>query len=314
MTGTATTDPLAHTDGAYDVAVVGGGPAGCSAGVFTARYGLSTVVFDRGSSSLRRCAYLENFLGFPAGVDIDLFYELAHDHVREAGGVLVDDLVESVERDGDGFRLSTQDGRTVRADVVVAATKYDGDYLRPLGEPSMFETADPEAGGSGERFDRSYPNDDGSTPVEGLYVAGPLSGCGDQAIIAAGHGATVGRTVVGSYRSAAGYWGTFAERYDWLRQAAELDGEWGDRDRWREWFDEAAPADLDDDRRRRLREQHIDDRLAAYVDDETVAERRARGHRELAARLDPDAVLDALSDERIRAYAASLDDSDVSEE
>lgn len=51
-------------DSEFDVVIVGGGPAGCSAGVFCAREGLDTVIFDRGRSSLQRCAHLENYLGF----------------------------------------------------------------------------------------------------------------------------------------------------------------------------------------------------------------------------------------------------------
>ena len=58
-------------DDHHDVVIVGGGPAGCSAGVFCAREGLDTVMFDRGRSSIQRCAHLENFLGFPKGIDID---------------------------------------------------------------------------------------------------------------------------------------------------------------------------------------------------------------------------------------------------
>ena len=57
-----------------DVAVVGGGPAGSSAAVFTARYGLDTVVFDRGPSSIGRCAHLGNYLGCPAGIDVETLY------------------------------------------------------------------------------------------------------------------------------------------------------------------------------------------------------------------------------------------------
>ena len=48
-----------------EVATVGGGPAGCSA--------------------VRRCAHLENYRGFPAGIDIETLYELMHDHVETAG-------------------------------------------------------------------------------------------------------------------------------------------------------------------------------------------------------------------------------------
>ena len=60
-----------------DVVVIGGGPAGCAAGIFTARYGLDTVLFDRGRSSIQRCAHLENYLGFPAGIDVETLYEVS---------------------------------------------------------------------------------------------------------------------------------------------------------------------------------------------------------------------------------------------
>jgi thioredoxin reductase len=45
----------------HDVVIIGGGPAGCSAGVFVGREGLDTVIFDRGRSSLLRCGHLENY-------------------------------------------------------------------------------------------------------------------------------------------------------------------------------------------------------------------------------------------------------------
>lgn len=103
----------------YDVVIVGGGPAGCSAGIFAARYGLETVIFDRGRSSIQRCAHLENYLGFPAGIDIETLYALMHDHAEVAGCEYVSDLVESVTRtdDGDGFVVETEQESTLpRAD------------------------------------------------------------------------------------------------------------------------------------------------------------------------------------------------------
>ena len=55
----------------YGIVIVGGGPTGATTGVFTARAGLDTFVFDRGRSSIKRCAHLENgwWEGVASGVD-----------------------------------------------------------------------------------------------------------------------------------------------------------------------------------------------------------------------------------------------------
>ncbi|WP_049985242.1 FAD-dependent oxidoreductase [Halobellus rufus] len=327
--------------GDSDVVVVGGGPAGCAAGVFLARYGLDVAVFDRGNSSLRRCAYLENYLGFPAGIDVETFYALLHDHAAEAGCDVVDDLVESVttagtvgsdpERGvsdaGDGsdgeygsegrFVVETQDGRVRRTARVVAAARYDAAYLRPLGDDAMFETREYE-GETTEHFDRDYPNPDGSTPIDGLYVASPSTHADTQALVAAGHGARVARTVIADVRRERGYPEDLAEHWDWLRREASRPDEWADRDRLREWFDERAgdAADGDSERYATLRERDIDRRLDAYVAEAEVARRTQRGHDRLLAHLDDervmahlddDRLLDHVDDERILAAAREID-------
>ncbi|WP_224337478.1 NAD(P)/FAD-dependent oxidoreductase [Haloprofundus halobius] len=279
----------------YDVAVVGGGPAGCSVGVFTARYGLDTVVFDRGNSSLRRCAYLENFLGFPAGIDVETFYGLIHDHVEEAGCDRLAEMVETVERtDGDAFVLETQTGRHVTATRVVAAARYDATYLRPLDDAGeMFET-DEHGDEVRERFDRDYPDDDGSTPVDGLYVAAPTD-AEAQAILSAGHGARVARTLLSDVRRECGYPDALADHWDWVRSETDLSGEWTDRDRWREWFDGRLPDDceVDESTLVDLRERQIDRRFEAYLSDDEIDRRTRRGQRRLLEHLDDDLVLDA---------------------
>ena len=55
----------------YDIVIIGSGPTGATTGVFTARAGLDTFVFDRGRSSIKRCAHLENgwWEGVASGVD-----------------------------------------------------------------------------------------------------------------------------------------------------------------------------------------------------------------------------------------------------
>ena len=71
--GLRTSLSVAAADGAYDVAIVGGGPAGLAAAVYGASEGLKTMLIERlapggqaGSSSR-----IENYLGFPTGLSGD---------------------------------------------------------------------------------------------------------------------------------------------------------------------------------------------------------------------------------------------------
>ena len=194
-----TTDHDGSTD--YDVIVVGGGVAGLSAGVFTARADLTTLVVNHGVSILQRNAHLENYLGFPLGIDSRLFGLLAEEQAEEAGCELREERVTRVAhversgRDGagdeeselaDAFHVETDDGERLTARRVVAASWKDSDYLADL---DVERTED----GS-----KQYVSVDeaGRTGVEGLYAAGRLAKQYHQAIVAAGHGAQVGLTLV----------------------------------------------------------------------------------------------------------------------
>ncbi|QLG50084.1 NAD(P)/FAD-dependent oxidoreductase [Natrinema halophilum] len=292
MSGSPTSQESSAFD--RDVVIVGGGPAGCTAGVFTARYDLDTVIFDRGRSSIQRCASLENFPGFPAGIDIETFYGLLHDHATAAGCEIVSDLVESLEREDGGFAVETQDGRRVTARRVVAATRYGGEYLRGLDDEAMFEAHEYD-GGQQSRFDRRYADHDGTTPIEGLFVASPSREADRQAIVAAGRGARVALSLVEAARRDRGYPEPLTDRYDWVRRESELGDEWSDRDRWREHFDDRVPDDYDrsEDRLAELREQEIDRRLASYIPPDERERRAERGQRRLIEHIDDEIVLEA---------------------
>jgi hypothetical protein len=287
-----------------DVAVVGGGPAGSSAAVFLARYGLDTVVFDRGNAALQRCAYLSNYLGFPGGIGVDEFHELMHAHVGEAGAERVPEMVVSVERSDDGFVVETQEGRTTTVDSVLAAAWYDGSYLRPLDGGEMFEEHE-HHGEVEDRFDPSYPDEEGRTPVDGLYVASPAEGRSAQAIVAAGNGAHVARRLIEDRRRERGFPEGVAPLYDWLRRDAEFTGEWGERERWREWFEnEAGDHDLDDDRFEELRETYLDRAFGTRLSREEAEERADRGLERFVEVVGSRSVLDAVDDNVIHEYLA----------
>ncbi|MEF8857183.1 MAG: FAD-dependent oxidoreductase [Haloplanus sp.] len=175
----------------YDVCIVGGGVAGLSAATFTARHGLETLVLDAGESILRRNAHLENFPGFPAGVNARLLLELMGDQADRAGAERRDAEVTRVGRAGDEngtspgeensrFVVETADIGRYRTEYVVAATKNAVDYL------------DVDGVGVIDRGKSFVDVDEGGrTGVDGLYAAGRLAEKPHQTVVCAGHGAEV---------------------------------------------------------------------------------------------------------------------------
>ncbi|AHG00037.1 thioredoxin reductase [Halostagnicola larsenii XH-48] len=307
-----TTDLDTGMDFDYDVVIVGGGPAGCSAGIFAARYGLETVIFDRGRSSIQRCAHLENYLGFPTGIDIETLYALMHDHAEVAGCEHVSDLVESVTPtgDGDGFTVELEEGEHVTTRRLIAATRYGGAYLRGLDdENAMFESYEYD-GEERERFNKEYAETDGTTPVDRLYVASPSTESDSQAIVAAGRGARTGITVVEDVRREQGYPDPVANYYDWVRREEELEDEWRDRDRWEQYFDDRMPDDhdLEEADRLEIREREIDRRLEQYIDRSDRKRRRIRGQERLLEYVDDERILEAAREITVKRESDSSTD------
>ena len=174
------------TDTEFDVAVVGGGVAGRSAAIFTARHDLETLVLDAGSPLLRRNAHLENYPGFPAGIDARFLLDAMADDAETAGATVHEARVTAVERDDDGFLIDTAAGERYVATRVVAATKNATDYLADLDGVDILDRG------------KTYVDADerGRTGVAGLYAAGRLAGKPHQTVVAAGHGAEVAVTLL----------------------------------------------------------------------------------------------------------------------
>jgi thioredoxin reductase len=112
------------------VAVVGGGAAGLSAALFTAKNGLDTVVFDTDETWMHK-AHLFNYLGIESE-DGSAFVEDAREQVDSFG---VDrhqgEEVTAVATDGDGFTVTTEDAE-YDADYVVLATGAKRDLAEEL--------------------------------------------------------------------------------------------------------------------------------------------------------------------------------------
>lgn len=173
------------TTASSDVVIIGGGVAGRSAGIFTARHGLSTVVLSAGGSLLERNAHLENYPGFPAGINARTFLELVKEQAERAGCEFHSETVTRVTKD-EGFQVETESGNDWHSRYVICATKNDVSYLQSIQELEIIDR--------GKTF--AACRDGGRTQVAGLYVAGRLAEKPHQTIVCAGHGAEVAVAVL----------------------------------------------------------------------------------------------------------------------
>jgi thioredoxin reductase len=169
-----------------EVIIVGGGVAGLSAAIYTARADLSTRIISTGESILNRNAHLENYPGFPAGINPRLLLELMRAQARRAGVWFIDGEAEQVEQTNGGFEVTCADGESYDATYLIAASWADPSYLEGL-DISLIDRGS-------KQFIST--DDQGRTDVDGLYAAGRLAEQHHQTIVAAGHGAQVGLTLL----------------------------------------------------------------------------------------------------------------------
>ena len=114
---------------AYDVVIVGGGPAGLAAAVYAASEGLKTLLVESSApgGQAGQSSLIENYLGFPRGISgADLARRAATQATRFGAEILVPARVAKVERK-DPFRIvHLEDGSslTAKALVVTSGVEY----------------------------------------------------------------------------------------------------------------------------------------------------------------------------------------------
>jgi thioredoxin reductase (NADPH) len=131
--------PQALDELAFELLVVGAGPAGLSTAVYSASEGLSVLVVDAGGigGQARSSSLIRNYLGFAKGVSGSRLAEQAYDQAAAFGAsFLFMHRATALGRAGDELGLSLEDGRQIRAQAVVLAV---GASYERLGIPELEE-------------------------------------------------------------------------------------------------------------------------------------------------------------------------------
>ena len=108
----------------YQVAVVGGGPAGLTAALYTTRLGHDTALVDRGGGRAAMMADTHNVVGVTEETSGNEYLQTGLEQVKSYGGDHYRDMIRDAERTEDG-RIRLEGGDvTILADRVVLATGF----------------------------------------------------------------------------------------------------------------------------------------------------------------------------------------------
>ena len=105
----------------YEVTVVGGGPAGLTAALYTTRLGHDTAVINRGGGRAAMMLDTHNVVGVTEDVTGNEFLQTAVEQVKQYGAAYHRDFVTDVERTDDGrFHVVAGDVEALTDHVVLA--------------------------------------------------------------------------------------------------------------------------------------------------------------------------------------------------
>jgi thioredoxin reductase (NADPH) len=121
----------------YEVVIIGGGPAGLAAGLYTSRAGLKSLLAERGmfGGQIVNAPLVENYPGFPEGISGAELGSLMHQQATKYGLDMVTAEVTGVEV-GQPYKIvTTEGGFEAEAIIIAAGSEYS--KLNVPGEETL---------------------------------------------------------------------------------------------------------------------------------------------------------------------------------
>ena len=121
----------------YEVVIIGGGPAGLTAGLYAARARLDSLLIERGvvGGQIADAELVENFPGFPQGISGTELGELMHQQATKYGLESLTAEVTGIRLEGEKRVITTTNGEFIARAVIIAS----GSERQKLGIPGEEE-------------------------------------------------------------------------------------------------------------------------------------------------------------------------------
>lgn len=112
----------------YDVIIVGAGPAGISASLYTVRRNLKTLIIYQENSALEKSTRIENYYGFENGINGEDLYKIGIRQAQNVGANVIEDEVTNIQieylkKDGNReqiFKVQTLNNEFESKSVILA--------------------------------------------------------------------------------------------------------------------------------------------------------------------------------------------------
>lgn len=120
----------------YDLIIIGGGPAGITAGIYAARQKLNILLITKnfGGQIARKAVEIWNYPGFEKISGIELIQKMV-DHLKSQEiEIKTEEEVIKIEKKGENFLISTKNKKTYQAKAVILTSGADPRPLEVPGE------------------------------------------------------------------------------------------------------------------------------------------------------------------------------------
>ncbi|MDR0791337.1 MAG: NAD(P)/FAD-dependent oxidoreductase [Methanomassiliicoccaceae archaeon] len=121
-----------------DIIIIGAGPAGIQAAIHAARGKMSVAMIGKRTNSAMYGAHVENYFGISGRTDGTEMLNIGIAQARTFGAEHIEENVIGMERSGDVFSVTTENGSSFKAKAVILAPGLSRVKLNIPGEKEFF--------------------------------------------------------------------------------------------------------------------------------------------------------------------------------